>query len=189
VTIVNLRLSSAEREQLDTAARDRSLSRSELIRQAIAAYLAPPPGTPNPHPTEDLWEDFGAEIIHAHKTVLKDMIDRLDETSWADSVETLYKLFRAKTVEATLAYQNPALFTSNREAPFEPRIVSAIGFAADDIAEISLPLEQFFFEYLWHAGPEAFDEIPAIWSAAKKRASTGKYPSLSDCLAAGTVRS
>ena len=188
MTIINLRLSAGERDELDTAARAKGITRSDLIRQSLKSYLAPRSAS-KASLLADPWEDFARETVAAHKAALKDMIDRIEDTSWAASVERLYQIFRRKTVVATLGYQNPSLFTTNTEPPFGPRVTSAIGFASDDIAEISLSLEQFFLEYLWHAGDEAYAEIPKIWADAKARADAGEAcPSHDEALAARTVR-
>ena len=41
MTIINLRLSAGERDELDTAARAKGITRSDLIRQSLKSYLAP----------------------------------------------------------------------------------------------------------------------------------------------------
>lgn len=107
MTIINLRLSAGERDELDTAARAKGITRSDLIRQSLKSYLAPRSAS-KASLLADPWENFAGEIVETHKAALKDMIERLDDTSWAASVERLYQIFRRKTVEATLGYQNPS---------------------------------------------------------------------------------
>lgn len=62
----------------------------------------------------------------------------------------------------------------NLEAPYGAKVVAAIGFAADDVHDIAVDLEQLFLEYCWSAGDEAFDEIPGIWQKAKARLDAGE---------------
>lgn len=178
MALFNLRLTDALQRQLHTEADRRGISRSDLVRDAIAAYLTPQtqPQIAQLEPNDD-WSEFGAAVTNAHRTILTSLIAQLDDATWAETVEPLYAQFRDMTIASSRSHQNPALAPAQYTAPwppYEPRVQTILAFAADDEHVISVSLEQLFFEYGWHAGLEALAEIPAIYERAKARLDAGE---------------
>lgn len=134
--------------------------------------------TPDINPHEDDWSDFGGDVIRTQLALLKGMISTLDQADWNQAIEPLYATFRKKVIACTRAYHNPWIVTTrdgrDPDAPLDPHVVVVIGFASDDAHEITVSLEQMFFECFWRAGEEAFNEIPEIWKRAKARLDAGE---------------
>lgn len=173
--IFNLRLASDLQARLAAAAKRRGMSRSEIAREALELHLDELDGTP-PRRLEidDNWSEFGCEIVAAQQTVLRKLIANLDHAEWAEAVEPAYQVFREMTVAKSRAYQNPWISTFATEPPFDPVVVAALGFAADDVHEITVDLEQALFEYGWFAGDKALGEVPEICARARARLLAGE---------------
>jgi predicted transcriptional regulator len=178
MALFNLRLTDALQRQLHTEAERRGISRSDLARDALAAYL-----TPQTQPeiaqleADDDWTEFGAAVTSAHRTILTSLIDQLDDTTWEKAIEPIYDKFREMTVASSRAYQNPTICIADYSKPgppYEPRVEAILAFAADDQHTISVSLEQLLFEYGWHAGMDALAEVPAIYERAKTRLDAGE---------------
>ncbi len=173
--VFNLRLSKELQLLLDAAARERGQSRSEVVRDALTAHLGPAvTADPDCVVGDDDWNDFGTEVIAAHKQLLSELIDTLAEREWSETVEKLYALFRRKVIETSAGHQSPYLTSFALKDVAGPRVGTIIAFAADDIISTSMTLEQLFIEYAWCDGMDAFAEIPAIWEAAKARLDSGE---------------
>jgi hypothetical protein len=173
--IFNLRLAPDLQDRLAAAAKRRGISRSEIAREALELHLDELDGTP-PRRLEidDDWSEFGREIVAAQQTVLRKLIVNLDHAEWAEAVEPAYQVFREMTVAKSRAYQNPWISTFATEPPFDPVVVAALGFAADDVHEITVDLEQALFEYGWFAGDKALGEVPEICARARERLLAGE---------------
>ncbi|WP_337848239.1 CopG family transcriptional regulator [Sphingomonas sp.] len=177
MTLFNLRLSPELQARLQAEADRRGVSRSNIARDAIVAYLEPGPENTTPAPASDIhddWSEFGSEVIAAQRTILSSLIAKLEDAEWAAAVEPIYAVFRDMTIAKSRTYTNPSINSRNASAPYEPHVVAVLGFAADDVHEIEVGLEQLFFEYAWFAGLEAFSEIPGIWERAKARVDAGE---------------
>ena len=156
-----------------TEADRRGISRSDLVRDALTAYLTPQiqPAIAELEPDDD-WSEFGAAVTSAHRKVLTSLIAQLDEATWSDAVEPLYAQFRDMAIASSRAYKNPTISIADYSKPgppYEPRVEAILAFAADDQHTISVSLEQLFFEYGWHEGDAAFAEILDIYQRAKSR--------------------
>lgn len=166
----NLRLTPELQEQLKSEATRRGVSRSDVARVAIEAYLAKnTPARIHDDELTDEWSDLGAKVINAQRFVLHKMLDALDDPNWEGMVEPIYALFRQKTIAKTRTYETPSIFSRARQAPFDPYVVAAIGFASDDIHEIKVSLEQLLFEYCWSHGDAAFEDIYNVMGSVKAR--------------------
>lgn len=175
MSLFNLRLSPELHAKLKAEADLRGVSRSDIARDAITAYLAGDQTEPREKADmQDDWSEFGSQVIDAQRTILTNLINKLDKAEWEEVVEPIYATFREMTIAKSRSYQNPWLNSRNQSPPFDPQVVAAIGFASDDVHEIKVSLEQVFFEYAWNTGEEAFAEIPAIWQRAKQRLDAGE---------------
>lgn len=187
--IFNLRLEPGLQGRLAAAARRRGISRSEIAREALEVHLDELDGIPQRSSTiDDDWSEFGRKVVEAQETVLRRVLAELASGGWNDTVEPIYNVFRQMTVAKSRTYQNPSINTFATEAPFDPVIVTAIGFASDDVHEITVDLEQALFEYGWFAGDKALDEIPEICARAKARLLSGEPEPDDDTIRATRAR-
>lgn len=167
MSLFNVRLSTETEAQLRAEAVSRQCSKSDIAREAITTYLTTrraPDFTASD--VEDDWEELGAEVLEAQRKVFDGVIAKLFEAEWSEVVEPLYQVFRKKVIQKTRAYENPSIFGAN---PKEPVVSAAIGFAADDVFEIKMPLDQLLYNYCRSSGDEAFNEIPKIWANVRAR--------------------
>jgi len=173
MSLFNVRLPKEIEARLIAEAAARKCSKSDIAREAITAFLAHADRASRDDleagDIDDDWSEFGAEVMDAQRKVFERVISKLYDAEWADLVEPLYDVFRKKVIEKTKAYQTPAIFLQpNGEA----LVTSSIGFAADDLVDLKMPLEDLFYNYCVDAGDEAFNEIPKIWELAKARLAT-----------------
>lgn len=194
---LSVRLSDEIEGKLKKESAKRGLKRSELVRDILEAHLTTYTYDERQDKMWDDWGDFGSRLIQAQQEVFGQMVSKLyaepwrdlgaamekvfariiDEMwttpdehgcgSWYTFVVPLYDLFKRKVMEKSKALRSPRIYPGARGGP--PIVVAAIGFAADDICEVQIPLEDVFYEYCWDAGEEAFNAIPAIWAKAKER--------------------
>ncbi len=172
MSLFNVRLTPDIEQQLTTAAKQRGVSRSELVRSAITAHLT---DTANERDTAqditDDWSDFGSAVHDAHRNLLQSLVEQIETREWKSNIEPLYAMFRSKVIEKTRCYQTPSIFLDRANKPY---LTAAIGFASDDIHEIKISLEQLFFEFCWHSGDEGFAQIPIAFQRAKERIDAGE---------------
>lgn len=187
MSIFNVRLSKELEAALSERAKERRCGKSELAREAIAAYFAKPATNDAAieanDPLDD-WADFGAAVIAAQQQALKDIIAKLYDAEWEHAVEPLYALFREKVIAKVKGYEeegDPLPFLTMKD-PSKPYLASSIPFAADDDYSWETPLEELFYRYGVHAGDDAFNEIPKIWERARERlmAEDGKLNAIAD---------
>jgi len=179
MAIFNVRLDEKMQVDLAAAARAKRVNKSEIVREALSDYFREDkPLCAGAYDMDDDWSEFGSAVLESQRKIMSKAIARLSEDEWTDAVEPVYAALREKVVQKSRAYEsNPSIFPDSfaeEEGPFRPAVVAAIGFAADDVHEIRVSLEQLFFEYAWLAGDKAFAEIPAIWEAAKVRVDGGE---------------
>lgn len=167
MSLFNVRLPKETEALLSAEAASRQCSKSDIAREAITTYLTRRTVLDfTASDMEDDWAELGTEVLEAQRKVFDRVITKLFEAEWSEVVEPLYQVFRKKVIQKTSAYENPAIFGKD---PKDPIVSAAIGFAADDVFEIKMPLDQLLYNYCHSAGDEAFNEIPKIWANVKAR--------------------
>lgn len=182
MTIFNVRLSHADKAELSAAAKRSGRSKSEIARDAISAHLQKMADDEKRWETlHDDWSEYGAAVLDAYGALVGAQVAKLDalrrafetrlveieDMDWEKAIEPVYEIFRKKVIEKSGSY-SPNPYIGGRDIK-QPDVVGAIGFAADDVRDFKLPLEQVFCNYCDSAGWEAFDEIPAIYARARAR--------------------
>lgn len=182
MTIFNVRLSREDEADLSAAAKKSGRSKSEIARDAISAHLKTMADDEKRWETlQDDWSDYGAAVLDAYGALVGAQVAKLDAVrkafatrlveidnlEWEQAIEPVYEIFRKKVIEKSGSY-TPNPYITGRDIK-QPDVVAAIGFAADDVHDFKIPLEQVFYDYCEHAGWEAFDEIPTIYARARAR--------------------
>lgn len=187
MTIFNVRLSHEDEAELSAAAKKSGRSKSDIARDAISAHLQKIANDEKRWETlHDDWSEYGAAVLDAYGALVGAQVAKLDafrkafETrlveienmDWDKAIEPVYEIFRKKVIEKSRSY-GPNPYIGGRDIK-QPDVVAAIGFAADDVHDFKIPLEQVFYDYCDSAGWEAFDEIPAIYARARARLEANK---------------
>lgn len=182
MTIFNVRLSREDEAGLSAAAKKSGRSKSEIARDAISAHLQKMAEDEKRWETlHDDWSEYGAAVLDAYGALVGAQVAKLDalrrafetrlveieDMDWEKAIEPVYEIFREKVIEKSRSY-SPNPYIGGRDIK-QPDVVAAIGFAADDVHDFKLPLEQAFYNYCVSAGWEAFGEIPAIYARARAR--------------------
>ena len=187
MTIFNVRLSREDEAELSQAAKKSGRSKSEIARDAISAHLQKLADDEKRWETlHDDWHEYGAAVLDAYGALVGAQVAKLDalrktfETRlveinnmpWEEAIEPVYEIFRQKVIAKSRSYgPNPYIGGPDIN---RPDVVAAIGFAADDVHEFKIPLEQVFYDYCDSAGWQAFEEIPAIYARARSRLEADK---------------
>jgi hypothetical protein len=171
--MLSIRISDAIEDELEALAKTRGLTKSDLAREAIAAFLSG-------HDREacgirdggwpDDFSEFGAALVNAHRTVLesqfKALLDAHFEDEWATLVEPTYAVFKRKVVEQNQTWGAPQL--SHDRTGFT--VLSApIWFANDDVQERIVPLHELIYQYVREEGDAALDHCRAALAEAERR--------------------
>lgn len=187
MTIFNVRLSREDEAELSAAAKKAGRSKSEIARDAISAHLQKLAEDAKRCDTlHDDWSEYGSAVLDAYGALVGAQVAKLDafrkafETrlveiesmDWNEAIEPVYEIFRKKVIDKSGSY-SPNPYIGGRDIK-KPDVVATIGFAADDVHDFIIPLEQVFYNYCDSAGWEAFDEIPAIYARARARIEANK---------------
>lgn len=180
MTMLNVRLDEELAERLEALIEASGRTRSEIVRQAIGAYV-PSLDVIEQEMTEDDWSDFHAEVVETQSKLLKsafeDALEKVLESEWMESVEPLYDILKRKAVEKTKKYGLPWIqhYGSGDVSEGEINVVAGISFALDDDFRVSISLEDLFFDaYHEYRGAEVFNQIPSIWQRARARIDAGE---------------
>jgi hypothetical protein len=171
--MLSIRISDAIEDELETLAKTRGLTKSDLAREAIGAFLSG-------HDREargirdggwpDDFSEFGAALVNAHRTVLesqfKALLDAHFEDEWAALVEPTYQIFRQKVFEQNESRGQPRLSHNDTDFAF---LSAPIWFANDDVQERIVPLHELVYRYVREEGVEALDHFRAALTEAERR--------------------
>ncbi|MGQ2933706.1 MAG: ribbon-helix-helix protein, CopG family [Sphingopyxis sp.] len=182
MTIFNVRLSREDEAELSAAAKKLGRSKSEIARDAISAHLQKMADDEKRWETlQDDWSEYGAAVQDAYgalvgvqvakldavRKAFETRLDEIGDMDWEKAIEPVYEIFRRKVIGKSASY-SPNPYIGGRDIK-QPNVITTIGFAADDVHDFEIPLEQVFYDYCNSAGRPAFDVIPAIYARARAR--------------------
>lgn len=174
MAMLNVPVPTEAEDELEVLAEARGSTKSDIAREAIAAFLNAHEftarGKEPPDDEPDDFAEFGDEVRYANRRVLSNLVEALLGTlidaEWDKVVEPTYQIFKQRVIKQSVDFGVPRLMHWGADATF---LSAPICFAAQDDYNRAVPLDELIYQYGLEEGEEAFAYVRAALALAEKR--------------------